>query len=146
MKLSKKQWQGLLALLYALLMLYLLFLQRQPRRLELSYRDCLRSGLELELFRATRRYLYIARSDLSTALVYLGGNVLCFVPLGVFLSMGGRRFWPMLGLAFGLILGVELLQYFSTLGYFDIDDLVSNLLGVLLGRLLWRLWPRSQKP
>ncbi len=139
MRMTRKQGRQLLILLYALGMLWLLFFQREPRCWEMSYGDCLRSGLELELFRATRRYLYIARSDPFTALVYLGGNILCFVPLGYFLSQNGRRFWPTLGRAFGLILAVELTQYFTTLGYFDIDDLVSNLLGVLLGRLLWRL-------
>lgn len=137
-RLKRNHW-ALLALAYGLLMLYLLFLQRQPRCLEMSYGECLRTGLELELFRATRRYLYIFQTDPLTALVYLGGNILCFVPLGFFLSLRQDRLGRMLLAAFGIILAVELCQYLTTLGYFDIDDVVSNLLGVLLGRLLWRL-------
>ena len=128
----------LLTVLYAALMLYLLFFQRQPRCWEIPYRECLRSGLELELFRATKRYLYIARYDLPTAIVYLGGNILCFVPLGTLLGRRLRGLGKTLLAALGLVLAVELTQYFSTLGYFDIDDILFNLLGVFLGWLFFR--------
>lgn len=135
----------LLTILYIALMLWLLFFQRQPRCWEMPYIECLRTGMELELFRATKRYLYIARYDLATAIIYLGGNILCFLPMGFFLSLGrkgpGRVFLE----ALGLILAIELVQYVTTLGYFDIDDIVSNLLGVGLGWLLYRLLRRRKE-
>ena len=139
MKQKHRRSLRLLTIVYIALMLWLLFFQRQPRFWEMPYAECLRTGMELELFRATKRYLYIARYDLMTAIVYLGGNILCFVPMGFLLSLGpkspGRVFWQ----ALGLILAIELVQYVTTLGYFDIDDIVSNLLGVFMGWLLYRL-------
>lgn len=129
----------LLTILYTAIMLYLLFFQRQPRCWKLPYSECLRSGLELELFRATKRYLYIARYDLPAAILYLGGNVLCFVPLGALLSRHRPELGRTLRAAFGIVLAVELTQYFTTLGYFDIDDIFFNLLGVFLGWLCFRL-------
>ena len=133
----KKHLLVFLSLLYGALMLYLLFFRREPRCWEMSYAECLRTGMELELFRATKRYLYIARYDLTTALIYLGGNILCFVPLGWLLELRLRHFGKTLAAAFTLILAVETLQYITTLGFFDIDDFVFNLFGVFLG-WLWR--------
>lgn len=135
----KKHLLRLLPILYAALMLYLLFFQREPRCWELPYSECLRTGLELEPFRATKRYLYIARYDLPTAVIYLGGNILCFVPLGTLLGLRRKGLGKTLLWALGIILVVELAQYFTTLGYFDIDDILSNLLGVFLGWLCFRL-------
>ncbi len=142
MKSSRLRFWRLFWLAYALLMLWLLFLQREPRCLTLSYAECLRTGIELEPLRATRRYLYIAQSDPLTALLYLGGNIVCFVPLGWFVSENSRRFFSFLVLTLGFLLTIELTQYLTTLGYFDIDDILFNLFGALLGRLAWRLRPK----
>lgn len=139
MKQKHRRSLRLLTIAYIALMLWLLFFQRQPRFLEMPYAECLRTGMELELFRATKRYLYIAHYDLMTAIVYLGGNILCFVPMGFLLSLGSKKPGRVFGQALGLILAIELVQYVTTLGYFDIDDIVSNLLGVFLGWLLYRL-------
>lgn len=139
----KANWPRLLWLGYLLIMLWLLFLQRQPRFLEAPYLDCLRTGYELEPFRGTWRYLYIARHDsLLTAVIYLGGNVLCFVPLGFGLPCRHeklRRFGPLLLAAAGIIAAIELTQFFTTLGVCDIDDLIFNLAGTAMGYCLWSL-------
>lgn len=143
MKSWKNIWPRLLWLGYLLGMLWLLFLQRQPRFLETPYLDCLRTGYELEPFRGTWRYLYIARhNSLFTAVTYLGGNILCFVPLGFGLPCRHeklRRFGPLLLAAAGIIVAIELAQYFTTLGVLDIDDLIFNLAGTAMGYCLWSL-------
>lgn len=147
MKKRKFSWPDAVWFGYLLVMLWLLFLQRRPRFLELSYLECLRTGVELEPFRGTWRYLYLARhGSLRTAVVYLGGNLLCFAPLGFLLPCRhakARRFGALMLRAAGLIAAVELLQLFTTLGFCDVDDLIFNLAGSALGFGLWSL-PRVQ--
>lgn len=71
------------------------------------------------------------------------GNLAFFVPFGVLVYMllaDARR--PLLwatgcGLVFSL--GVETAQYVFALGYTDIDDVIMNTLGALLGALVARL-------
>lgn len=149
MRRLKKHLPDAVWLAYLLVMLWLLFLQRQPRFLDMPYAECLRTGLELMPFRATRRYLYIARHhSLWTAVVYLGGNLLCFVPLGFLLPCRHarlRRFGPLLLCTAAVIVLVELTQLFTTLGFCDVDDLIFNLTGAALGYALWsRPWMRRR--
>lgn len=61
-------------------------------------------------------------------------NMILFVPAGalLLLSFPLRARW---GYAFGFLLslGVEILQFFSHRGIADIDDLIANTLGAMLG-------------
>lgn len=79
------------------------------------------------------------------------GNIVIFIPLGLLLSsMAGERasrlfnvFW----ISFGLSLSLEVTQVIWTIGTFDVDDLLLNTLGGLLGGLLYgmrfRLYPMT---
>ena len=71
------------------------------------------------------------------------GNVAMFLPFGFFVPLLWRRFsWPRaVTLGAGITLFVETCQL-SVGRAFDIDDLMLNALGVLLGYGLWRLWRR----
>lgn len=55
-------------------------------------------------------------------------NMLLFIPLGFFI---GNK-W---GIVFGFLLSVwiELAQYFFALGYCELDDILHNTLGCLMG-------------
>lgn len=69
-------------------------------------------------------------------------NVLLFVPLGFFLPVFGRRYlklgWTVLfGFSFSLV--IELLQIF-TLRATDVNDLITNTVGTLLGWCLGQLF------
>ncbi|MDG4655343.1 VanZ family protein [Ectobacillus antri] len=64
------------------------------------------------------------------------GNVLLFMPLGIllpliFTKIGGIK--QLILASFIGILTIEFVQYFTLLGVFDIDDIILNLLGVVLG-------------
>jgi glycopeptide antibiotics resistance protein len=76
------------------------------------------------------------------------GNALLFVPWGIlapvcFASL--RPVWSLRGAAFGLSLSFECLQYGLRLGMFDIDDLIFNLLGAIVGQKAWQLLPETGK-
>lgn len=63
-------------------------------------------------------------------------NVALFVPLGLLLPLlhrAFRRWYAATGAGLALSLGIELAQLFTMRGMFDVDDLINNALGALLG-------------
>lgn len=72
-------------------------------------------------------------------LVNLLGNVVAFVPFGLFLPMvANLRFnvWSIGVLTFDLSLTIELMQLITKVGSFDVDDLILNTLGGIMGYAL----------
>ena len=68
----------------------------------------------------------------------IGGNIIMFVPLGFFLYAlvdKCRSFWRCMGIVALTMTTVELIQLFTLLGYFDVDDLILNLTGAAIGWL-----------
>lgn len=94
-------------------------------------------------FHEIRRFL-IYRRQLGFAAVALNlaGNVLAFVPFGMLLPLlvkRARSFGKTLVLGFDFSLLVEILQLFSKVGSFDVDDIILNTLGVIVGYVLFWL-------
>lgn len=71
---------------------------------------------------------YITRQD-RVAIINLLGNLIAFAPMGLFLPL---LFKKQNKLNIAIILVIEVLQFLSLSGSFDIDDLILNLLGALL--------------
>lgn len=68
------------------------------------------------------------------------GNVAAFVPLGMFLPglwKKGRNLFLCMGSGLIFVLGIELFQLFSGFGAFDVDDILLNGVGILIGYVLW---------
>ncbi|MFH7819621.1 VanZ family protein [Neobacillus thermocopriae] len=76
----------------------------------------------------------------------LFGNIALFIPFGMFLvhflKNKGISFKVVFVLSFGLSLVLECLQVISSLGIFDIDDLLLNTTGGLLGYCAIKLYDR----
>ncbi|MDE6730383.1 MAG: VanZ family protein [Oscillospiraceae bacterium] len=72
----------------------------------------------------------------------LAGNVILFVPMGVFLpyfSEKQRKFLKFFITSFLIIACVEIVQLITLLGALDIDDLILNLTGACIGFVLFYL-------
>jgi glycopeptide antibiotics resistance protein len=67
------------------------------------------------------------------------GNIILFIPFGFLLAFGHQIIKWKKVLLIGLFVGVslELLQVICKSGIFDIDDIILNFLGVVLGYLLF---------
>lgn len=132
---AQRVWTRILFLAYVGLMIWLLFLQRVdtggtiveqnwnfvPLKTLKLYWKLLSSGNE-----------YYVRQ----AVINLVGNVVMFIPLGFFLPVVWkplRKFWLCLLCAFGIVVLVELIQWLTGLGSCDVDDLVLNIPGVIIG-------------
>ncbi|QJD86853.1 VanZ family protein [Cohnella herbarum] len=74
----------------------------------------------------------------------LVGNVALFMPLGVFLFIllknNGLSIVGVMVLSFVLSLSLECAQAVFSLGVFDVDDLILNACGGLLGYLLYKIY------
>ncbi|MDD6203174.1 MAG: VanZ family protein [Lachnospiraceae bacterium] len=75
----------------------------------------------------------------------LFGNVLIFVPFGMLLPMihkASQNIMVLLANGFLFVLGIEVFQLFSAFGAFDVDDIMLNCLGVLIGGVLYHILTR----
>jgi glycopeptide antibiotics resistance protein len=72
----------------------------------------------------------------------LFGNVLAFFPLGIFLPWlfkSSIGFWRTISFVFLATSTVEILQFATRVGSFDIDDIILNTTGGVLGYLVIKI-------
>ena len=143
----------ILALLYAAAMAALLFF-REPGDTGGPYWGQMANRFNPVPFRTIRLYLRLLNHPsrpwlVRLARVNLFGNVLLFIPLGLFpplLHEKMGRFWKTILLAAGIVAMVELLQMLLLVGTCDIDDLLLNVLGAAFGYGLYRLTGNRKTP
>ena len=105
----------------------------------------------LELFKEIRRFWdYRQQVGYFAMFTNLFGNVMIFLPFGFFLPMASRyrSFFSTMFASFVLSLCVEIFQFVTRVGSFDVDDLFLNTLGGMLGYLLLILvgkWRHHEK-
>lgn len=97
----------------------------------------------LVLFREIKRFLkYRRHLGLESFIVNIFGNILAFTPFGFCLPLVGSRdkgFFRVLLWTFLFSLSIETIQLLYQIGIFDVDDLILNTLGGILGYLLYRM-------
>ena len=113
---------GLMAFsLYLMIILVITFFSRE---------DGSRIGMDLELFSTWGTNAYVVE------------NVLLFIPYGficpwAFLWL--RGFFRNAFAAFVTSFGVETIQLITGRGYFQVDDILTNVLGAVIGYLLFQI-------
>lgn len=78
----------------------------------------------------------------------LFGNVFIFIPFGILLPVvhpAGKNVWVMFLNALLLVVGIEVFQLFSNFGAFDVDDIILNCFGVLIGKCIYQLTNPKQE-
>lgn len=140
---------GLLLLLSFLLYLFLLsyvlffseFLGRGAHHT--AYR------MNLKPFHEINRFLHsVKKLGLGVVLLNLLGNILVFLPMGFFMNTEAKRrstvFFLLRAVAgsFVLSFGAECIQLIFRVGSFDLDDMILNTFGGLLGGVLYAIWER----
>ena len=131
---------------YCLVMLWLLFFGREEAPAGLPYSQQLLMRLNPVPFRTLGLQLrLLTESDrpwlIRHAVINLGGNILLFLPLGIFLPLlykGLSTFPKVLLATAGIITAVELTQMLTLLGRCDVDDLILNVFGAAIGYCIYR--------
>ena len=139
-----------LFVVYAGLLLWLLFDRPVARDPVSDYAQIMRGNMNLIPFHTIGTYWKVVTRWEFTPLfrhcvIHLGGNVLLFIPIGYFLP----RLWSFLRNFFSFLLTctiaitlVELLQLVTLLGSLDIDDLILNLFGMVVGYLIYMIFKK----
>jgi len=67
------------------------------------------------------------------------GNILMFIPLGLYFADFLKKFsfWKLLGCIMGTSLAIEIIQYIFKRGVSDIDDLLLNTAGGVIGIIIY---------
>ncbi|MCI5640621.1 MAG: VanZ family protein [Lachnospiraceae bacterium] len=124
--------------IYLVMMVYFLFFSEQMGRVP---RDTYQYNLKP--FAEIRRYInYADRLGSFRVMLNLAGNVVCFMPFGFVIPVLANRYrklYKMVALSFFASLLVETIQLFSKLGSFDVDDILLNTLGGLLGYIAFQI-------
>ncbi|WP_366921540.1 VanZ family protein [Metallumcola ferriviriculae] len=92
-------------------------------------------------FKTISRYIVdYHRYNFNTWFINLFGNVLAFMPLGFLAPIIFHKKLPTIKNVFGLSLTIpfliEIIQLVLRVGSFDIDDIILNSIGVMLGYLI----------
>lgn len=129
----------LLFYLYIILLCYFLFLSERYGRDIISeeYR------YNLELFKEIKRFIrYRERLGFENFVVNILGNILAFAPFGFLLPILKKSYRHLIVIAFLSVLfslTIELLQMYTKVGIFDVDDILMNSIGGVLGYIAFSI-------
>mgnify|MGYP004452059389 FL=1 len=76
------------------------------------------------------------------------GNIIAFIPFGIYLpytSESKLGFISTFLYTFSLSLTIELVQLITKVGSCDVDDIILNALGGVIGYLLWYIYTKLRK-
>lgn len=118
---------------YLMILVYVCFFSEHYGRTEIqnTYRYNLVPFKEIMRF-----YTYRELIGMKAFALNLLGNVIAFVPFGMMvpvISSRQRSFFKVMGLTFLLSLSIECIQLFTRVGSFDVDDLILNTFGGVIG-------------
>ncbi len=95
----------------------------------------------LHLFREIKRFIvYRKEVGFTSFMINIVGNVVAFIPFGFILpaiSPRNRKLLNMALLSFELTLSIETMQLILQVGTFDVDDIFLNLMGGIIGYILF---------
>ncbi|MCS7462997.1 VanZ family protein [Paenibacillus doosanensis] len=130
--------------LYGVFLCYLLFLFKLLLLSRVSLADLLDShnavdrSINLIPFHSIKEYIFSSSVTIKNfAFANVGGNIIIFIPLGTYVSLfkNNKRVLTNLLFIFLVSLLIEIIQGILGIGASDIDDIILNGLGGLIGIL-----------
>ena len=130
-------------MLWMLLIAYVLVLLKYLVLDRMSYRMYADRNYNLYPFNSIMPYLlHKDRYNFNTWALNLYGNLIMLVPFGILLPLlfsKLRKTKVFIASLFLFNLGIELFQYFTGFGSFDVDDLILNSSGALIAYVILRV-------
>jgi len=145
-------------IVYILLLIYLMVIYH--RNLDFSWvvtggfsklNSLMADTTNLVPFATIRRYLAVMDrpSGFNLFLYNVIGNIVVMIPFGYLfpiINKTVKKWWVFVLLALMFIMIMEMMQYVSMSGTLDIDDVILNLTGAVIGYLLCPLRKPTHKP
>ena len=152
-KVNTQPFWRFLFVVYCGVMLWLLFGRSQGWTEGIPYRQLLEHNINLIPLQTLRDYWNVVFHRTNDTyfvhcFINLAGNVLLFIPAGWLLPKifpTQRNFFRFFATCAGLIFLVETLQLFTLLGSFDIDDVILNLAGMIVGFLVYHIGKAAKR-
>ncbi len=85
---------------------------------------------------------YMRQFSQPYAYMNIVGNLIVFIPFGFLFPMvypNRKSFFSVFVTCFVTVVGIELFQYTTCLGFCDIDDLILNMLGCVVGYVIYTM-------
>lgn len=117
-------------LIYIIFLLYITLFGRLSERID---------KISLSPFWSYSAMIQTANPNMCRQIFY---NILAFIPLGILLPMLGRRFRRLKNILLcGFLLSalIESAQLLFHLGWCDIDDVINNTAGAVIGYGIWHI-------
>lgn len=145
-----KYGQIFIFIVYLFLLLYLTIFKRLYygtvtgillENYRLSYDIYYRNSINLIPLKTVYIYLFHPPSE-NIALTNIYGNIIAFMPLGFLvpsIAKSCRSIRKVLFLSIGTSISIELIQLILRVGSTDIDDVILNTFGGLIGYLIFKL-------
>ena len=131
-KINYFYWVDIVIYLYIAVIIFLFFSERYGR-------DLVTQQYNLQPFKEIKRFIrYRGQIGWEGFIVNIFGNIIAFMPYGFLLPLlnkAYRRFYIILILCVLFSLAVETAQLLLKVGVFDIDDILLNSFGGILGYL-----------
>lgn len=127
-----------LSVLTKLILFKYLSLSEAINHFSFSYNEYLWRSSNFIPLKTIIYYLFLADINLNIRIENIVGNIISFVPLGFMLPLLSKKFLNLKAVmitTFSLSFAYEILQLLFGFGSFDIDDLILNTFGGVLGYL-----------
>ncbi len=138
-----KKYMRIFFILYLLILIRLIVFKyplAQMQKIAATWRSDIfwegLSGANFELFKTIKMYVRHWDNKGLNSFGNLIGNFVAFIPLGYMLPRVFKickNIFVCMLMTFALVLAIELFQLFSAFGVFDVDDILLNCLGSLVG-------------
>lgn len=140
-RISGRFWLKLFFAIYILFVIKVIIFKYPMEQLraiaDTWQKDVILEGLGTANFMPFRTIkMYIDYAYKLNSVENLAGNVVVFIPLGFLLPLMSdelQKFSDMFLNVFTFVLGIEVFQLFSAFGAFDVDDILLNCVGAVIG-------------
>ena len=123
-------------IIYCFILVYVLFLSRGTR-VGFTYAEYMQRFTNFIPFKTIIEYVQrYSNGYWRLATINLLGNLALFVPMGMALPCLFKklnRFWKVILTVLGMVVIVELVQGVLRVGSIDIDDVIFNVVGAMIG-------------
>ena len=125
-----------LFVIYCFIVAYIVFFSRGFRT-QYTYSHYWKYFTNFIPFKTILNYVKLYKDGLRIlSVLQLLGNFVLFLPMGIFLPCVFKvldRFWKVIISVFVMVLCVEVIQFLLRVGIIDVDDLIFNLCGAMIG-------------
>ena len=143
---NHKAVMKLLFIIYMCVLVYVVFFAEAMGRTPQDGYVC-----NLTPLKEIKRFMkYIWDNDAlgRAARLNIFGNIIAFIPFGIYLpytSESKLGFISTFLYTFSLSLTIELVQLITKVGSCDVDDIILNALGGVIGYILWYIYTKLRK-